>query len=252
MMEMERVARGKIGAHVELSAFDDLGCLLADCVFAGWGCAQVFLGSSRDHITRRQLNESDYVTHRGFTLYTHFPYTMNLVKPRTLGDLSGLQYELDTLEKLGGYVVIHPNSPAVKGGPSNMSSLVAKENTVYVQQYKNAIDMMIDNIKLLHNLHKLLLKPPSGEGQRIGWSFEQMNYICDRLTEEHLPVGFCIDTCYSFGSGLTTFEDVSATRTFLHKLRGVGVLDRLKVVHLNDSLATCRSLKGETISDRGV
>jgi endonuclease IV len=169
---------------------------------------------------------------------------MNLVKKRTKKDLEGLQYELDIMEELDGYVVIHPNSPAVEGGPTNKQGRdTPSANARYKTQYTKAIDTMISNIKLLDNQHRLLLEPPAGEGQKIGWSFEQLEYMCTKLDEEDLPVGFCIDTCHSFGAGLSRFKSASSTMTFIENLDTVGVLHRLKSIHLNDSKQPYGSLK---------
>ena len=234
---------GKVGAHTSCTAGMPFNKLVDMCICSGWTCCQVFLGSPHECNNRRQLTSKETQIPKGFTVYTHFPYRMNLVKRRTRKDLEGLQYELDLMELLGGYVVIHPNSPAVEGGPTNKDGRDGRDSDKYVAQYTKAIDTMISNIKLLNNQHRLLLEPPAGEGQKIGWSYDQLEYICCKLNSEELPVGFCIDTCHSFGAGLSRFKSSSSTMTFIENLEVVGVLPRLKCIHLNDSKQPYSSLK---------
>jgi len=234
---------GKLGAHVSCTQDLPFNKLIDMCICWGWTCCQVFLGSPHECSNRRQLTLKETQLPKGFTVYTHFPYRMNLVKRRTKKDLEGLQYELDLMEQLGGYVVIHPNSPAVEGGPTNKQGRDGKNVDKYVSQYTKAIDTMINNIKLLENQQRLLLEPPAGEGQKIGWSFDQLRYICSKLDDEGLSVGFCIDTCHSFGAGLSRFKSASSTTTFIENLEIVGVLPRLRCIHLNDSKQPYASLK---------
>lgn len=234
---------GKVGAHISLTKDVPFNNLIDICICLGWSCCQVFLGSPHECSNRRQLTEEELIIPSFFTVYTHFPYRMNLVKKRTRKDLEGLQYELDTMERLNGYVVIHPNSPSVEGGPSNNQGRKGEKSDEYIKQYKKAIDTMISNIKLLNNQHRLLLEPPAGEGQKIGWSYDQLTYICERLDEEDLPCGFCIDTCHSYAAGLSRFKSKSSTMTFISNLEIVGVLKRLKVIHLNDSKTEHSSMK---------
>jgi len=236
-----------LGAHCATNSSVPLNVTIQDCIDSGWTCCQIFFGSPQDQFKRRTLSDSELKQCvklcKSFKLYTHYPYTMNLVKKCTIGKLNGLQHEITTLSQMGGRVVIHPNSPAVKNGPTNANP----EHPVYKQQYSSAIDTMFENIKLLvipKGSH-LLLEPPAGEGQKIGWSFEQIEYICDSIKKNNMQntVGLCIDTCHSYAAGLSTFRSPESVDKFFNNLEIIEALEHVKVVHLNDSMEGFKSRK---------
>jgi endonuclease IV len=228
-----------LGGHCCCTKDNTFDTLITSVLSQGWTCCQVFLGSAQDMANRRtftitELNACiEICADFGFAVYTHFPYKMNLVKPQTNNSLRGLQGELNTLAPLSGRIVIHPNSPTIANGPSNKQT----SSKLYVPQYKAAIDTMMVNLKKLKYPypHALLLEPPAGEGQKIGWSFDQMEYIAAGLKRENLAVGFCIDTCHAFAAGLSDFGSEKAVDDFLLHLDQIGVLSLVKVIHLNDS-----------------
>jgi endonuclease IV len=256
-----------LGGHCYCPDEVPLSQLIQTTQGCGWTAFQIFFGPQDNVDQRRQLTVADQeacaqLCQQGawFRPYTHYPYKANLVKPFAGKRLAALQSELTQIGRLGGRVVIHPNSPTIKGGPENRqitSSFFAGIQSLdqlpparlqlyqtYVQQYRAAIDVMINNLKKLNYPApmSLLLEPPAGEGQKIGWSLEQMQYIASRLID--LPgVGFCIDTCHSFAAGLSRFDSATAVDNFWNDLARVGVLPRLKAIHLNDSLDVFESLK---------
>ena len=238
----------KLGGHCQCLAKVPFHEMIQTCMSLKWSCCQVFLGNELMPNKRRELSVIESrstvkLTHMGekFRVYTHFPYTMNLVKPQTINGMSGLQSELDTLAPFGGRIVIHPNSPTIAGGPSNEQTCDAR----YIPQYKSAIKMMMVNLKKLKftGEYSLLLEPPAGEGQKIGWSFDQIAYIVKLLKRNSLPVGLCIDTCHSFAAGLSTFMGRKSVNRFFAKLEEIGALELVKCVHLNDSKQPYKSMK---------
>ena len=241
------MSQSKLGGHCCTNARVPFHDTVMGCMGADWTCCQVFLGSEFTHNKRRELNSTEtkklikIVGFTGFKVYTHYPYTMNLVKKCTKAGMTGLQSELDTLAPFGGRIVIHPNSPAVKGGPTNKQTT----HKDYVPQYKAAIKTMMCNLGLLKYpaAFSLLLEPPAGEGQKIGWSFDQIAYIVKLLKQKNLPVGLCIDTCHSFAAGLSTFMGRRSVNRFFDKLAEIGALELVKCVHLNDSKGAYESMK---------
>lgn len=62
------------------------------------------------------------------------------------------------------------------------------------------------------------------------------------ILEHHPRLGVCLDTCHAFAAG----HDLAApggVRTMLNRLRKVAGPGRLKLVHANDSLDACGSLR---------
>jgi len=237
----------KLGGHCGYDTNSSLNELIQNCQKVGWNTCQIFFGTDSDIKNRKKLTFDDtnkciqLCSDNTFDLYTHFPYKMNLVKPKTKAQLSGLQHELDSLAPFNGKVVIHPNSPTIPNGPTNKQT----SHPNYISQYTSAIKVMIANLKLLKFLkpYSLLLEPPAGEGQKIGWSFDQMELIAKLLKEESLEVGFCIDTCHAFAAGLSKFDTKDEVDLFFNKLAKINVLDLVKVIHLNDSMCSFGSMK---------
>ncbi len=78
----------------------------------------------------------------------------------------------------------------------------------------------------------VLLETMSGKGSEVGRSFEELREILDRVSlSEHM--GVCLDTCHVWDGG---YDIVSHLDEVLHEFDQVIGLQRLKAVHLNDSL----------------
>lgn len=81
---------------------------------------------------------------------------------------------------------------------------------------------------------ELLLETTAGQGSAVGWRFEELAYIIDKVKGK-LPIGVCIDTCHIFAAGY----DIRTAKAWDHTLKEfdkiVG-LKFLKAFHLNDSL----------------
>src|SRR5690625_5980974 len=71
----------------------------------------------------------------------------------------------------------------------------------------------------------------AGKGTEIGRNFEEIAQIIDGVTHnENLSV--CLDTCHIHDAGYHIVEDFDGVLNEFDKVIGV---DRIKVVHINDS-----------------
>jgi deoxyribonuclease-4 len=76
----------------------------------------------------------------------------------------------------------------------------------------------------------ILLETMAGKGSEVGGTFEELREIMDRT--EH-PLGVCLDTCHIWDGGYDIVGDLDGV---LEKFdRAVGI-DKLKAIHINDSL----------------
>jgi deoxyribonuclease-4 len=98
----------------------------------------------------------------------------------------------------------------------------------------------------------LCLETTAGSGTALGASFEELAALIERIPEPHRSrVGVCVDTCHAYSAGydlVKRYEDV--WRTFEDS---VG-LDRLRVMHLNDSKTAfdSRSDRHELIGEGSI
>jgi deoxyribonuclease-4 len=79
----------------------------------------------------------------------------------------------------------------------------------------------------------VLLETTAGQGTNIGWRFEQLRSILDRVREPD-RLGVCLDTCHLFAAGydFRTPETYAATIDELDRVIGVA---QVKCIHTNDS-----------------
>jgi len=73
-----------------------------------------------------------------------------------------------------------------------------------------------------------------GAGNSLGYSFEQLGTVLDLLQEYRERLGVCIDTAHLWGAGYD-ISNASTTRQMLEQFDRIIGLDRLKVIHLNDT-----------------
>lgn len=80
---------------------------------------------------------------------------------------------------------------------------------------------------------KAVIECTAGQGSNLGYSFEQIARIIDRI-EDKSRVGVCIDTCHAFAAGydLSTPEGYAQTWREFDEYIGAGYLSG---IHLNDS-----------------
>ena len=153
---------------------------------------------------------------------THMPYLPNLSSPKKAiynKSVKSLSAELDRCGILGiPYVVTHLGSHLGKGADIGLVNLVSAINFALAQ---NNNDVM------------LLLENTAGTKNSMGSTFEEIRRIVDGI-EDKKRIGICLDTAHVFAAGydIRTPDGVDQT---LRKFDSTLGLERLKVIHLNDS-----------------
>jgi deoxyribonuclease-4 len=78
-----------------------------------------------------------------------------------------------------------------------------------------------------------VLENTAGQGSNLGYTFEQLKYIIDRV-EDKSRVGVCFDTCHAYTSGYDIKTPQGFTETF-NKFEKIIGLKYLQGMHINDS-----------------
>lgn len=79
----------------------------------------------------------------------------------------------------------------------------------------------------------LLLETTAGSGTALGRTFEELAAIIDRIPADlGVRVGICFDTCHTYSAGYDLVNDYAGVMRNLDDVLG---LDRLRMMHLNDS-----------------
>lgn len=81
---------------------------------------------------------------------------------------------------------------------------------------------------------RLLLETTAGQGSSVGWKFEHLGYIIDRVHKK-IPIGVCIDTCHIFAAGYDIRTKKGWEETLEEFDRTIG-LKHLYALHVNDSM----------------
>jgi deoxyribonuclease-4 len=79
----------------------------------------------------------------------------------------------------------------------------------------------------------ILLETTAGQGTAIGWRFEHIRGILDRVAYAD-RLGVCLDTCHLFAAGYD-FRTVEGYGALVQELDCVIGVARVKCIHMNDS-----------------
>ena len=216
----------RIGFHVSIHGSIDMAVDRAAAL--GYNTFQVFTRNPRQWNSTELAPETveafaDKVkNHDMKPVFAHMPYLPNLASPRDeiyAKSVKTLESELERCRQLEiPYLVTHLGSHLGAGMQTGFTRLVDGIN----QAFKVAGgDVM------------LLLENTAGTRNSMGSTFEDIQYIIERLSNPE-RVGICFDTSHAFAAGydLRTEEAVEATVSKIDDVVGV---ERLKLVHLNDS-----------------
>ena len=154
----------------------------------------------------------------------HNAYLINLASPKKdVYDLSmeAMLVELERAELLGlPYLVMHPGAHLESG---------EKEGIKEIARSVDKLHQKTKGFKV-----KMCLETTAGQGSTIGSRFEQLAEIIDRV-EESERLGVCYDTCHTFAAGYDIRTKKTYEETFGLFDQHIGI-QKLKVIHLNDSL----------------
>lgn len=153
------------------------------------------------------------------TIVVHAPYIINLCSEnpstRTLA-VDFLSQEISRCEQIGAkLLVLHPGSR------------LNQPVEVGLQQVIDGLNYVLDKVDT--NV-VICLETMAGKGSEVGRNLQELNTIIKNVNKQG-NVGICIDTCHLNDAGY----DMSQFDKFLEEFDRVIGLNKIKVVHLNDS-----------------
>ncbi|MEW9698826.1 deoxyribonuclease IV [Paenibacillus sp. SI8] len=101
-----------------------------------------------------------------------------------------------------------------------------------LQGYKNIIQCLNSATRDYRGSSLILLENQAGEGAQLGLTLEELAQV-RKLCDHPDKIGFCLDTCHAFASGLWRGDDWTELEARAEQL---DYLPHLKAVHLNDSM----------------
>lgn len=161
--------------------------------------------------------------YRPFQILPHDSYLINLGHPDGAGlekSRQAFNDEMKRCELLGlDRLNFHPGSSLKEISDEACLALIAESINLALEA-TSGVTAVIENT--------------AGQGSNLGWRFEQLAYIIDRV-EDKSRVGICIDTCHAYSAGYDLSTAAACEATFAELDRVVG-LKYLKGMHLNDDL----------------
>ncbi|QBK25962.1 deoxyribonuclease IV [Ureibacillus thermophilus] len=215
-----------IGSHVSMSGKKML--LAASEEAASYGATTFMIYTGAPQNTRRKAIEElnieaglNHMKENGISnIVVHAPYIINIantVKPEVFAlGVEFLQKEMERTEAIGAtQIVLHPGSHVGEGEEKGIKKIIEGLNEVL------SVDSEV----------QIALETMAGKGSECGKTFEEIAQIIEGVTNnERLSV--CFDTCHTHDAGYNIVEDFDGVLEEFDKIIG---LDRIKVVHINDS-----------------
>ena len=168
-----------------------------------------------------------HAEHRFGTLLAHAPYTMNPCAAKE--DLrtfarNTMKEDLARLELLPDVMFnFHPGSHVGQGIEAGITYIAEGLNAILTPEQSTTV----------------LLETMAGKGSEVGGRFEELREILDRV-ELTGKMGVCLDTCHVSDAGYDIIHDLDGVLTEFDRAIG---LERLRAIHLNDSLNLCGAHK---------
>ena len=174
----------------------------------------------------QRSNEIKYVV-------IHTSYLINLASPKEelwKKSIQGLKDELKKADQLGvdhinTHIGAHTGSGREKGLNRIIKALnIISESDVFTS---SSVDILLENT--------------AGSGTTLGKDFEEIGYVLNELDRKE-RFGVCFDTCHGFAAGYPV-DNKSGLDSTLNELDEELHIDKLKLIHLNDSKGKLASNK---------
>jgi deoxyribonuclease IV len=216
----------KIGSHVSMSGKKMLLAASEEAVSYGANTFMIYTGAPQNTKRKKieELNIEAGVAHmkeHGIEeIVVHAPYIINIGNtnnPDTfrLG-VEFLRSEIERTEAIGAkQIVLHPGAHVGAGPEAGIRKIIEGLNEVLTRE----------------QTVQIALETMAGKGTECGRSFEELAQIIDGVTHNE-KLSVCFDTCHTHDAGYNIVEDFDGVLEEFDRIIG---LERLKVLHINDS-----------------
>lgn len=215
-----------IGSHVSMSGKKMLEGSAEEAHRFGESTFMIYTGAPQN-TRRKSINDLNIEKgHKVMEQYglsnivVHAPYIINIgntTKPEVyeLG-VNFLQNEIERTQAIGAKdIVLHPGAHVGAGADKGINQIIKGLNEVLTHD---------------HDV-RIALETMAGKGTEIGRSFEELARIIDGVTHND-RLSICFDTCHTHDAGYNIKNDFDGVLNEFDKIIGI---DRIKVVHVNDS-----------------
>ncbi len=219
-----------IGSHVSMSGKKMMLASSEEAASYGASTFMIYTGAPQN--TRRKPIEElnieaakQHMEENGISnIVVHAPYIINIantLKPETfeLG-VQFLQKEIERTAAIGAtQIVLHPGAHVGAGVEAGIAKIIEGLNEVLTTDHPVQI----------------ALETMAGKGSEIGRNFDEIARIIYGVTN-NVRLSVCFDTCHTHDAGYDIVNNFNSVLEEFDKIVG---LDRIKVLHINDSKNVC-------------
>ena len=218
-----------IGSHVSMKAPDYLVGSINEAISYNANCLMIYTGSpqstNRVDINDLKIKEFKEIAKNNNicldNVIVHAQYIINLANNDPAKHKFAIDFLVTEVKRcmhIGvKYLVLHPGSATNCSVEEGIKNIADGINQIFRKVGKTNIVICLETM--------------SGKGNEIGRNFDQLKNIID-LVKYQNNIGVCLDTCHINDSGYDVSNFDAVINEFDQKIG----LDKLKVVHLNDSM----------------
>ncbi|MDA9472112.1 deoxyribonuclease IV [Enterococcus sp. 5H] len=215
-----------LGSHVSMSGKKMLLGSAEEAASYGSSTFMIYTGAPQN-TRRKPIEEMNieagqaYMKEHGLSnIVVHAPYIINLgntIKLENFGFATAfLRQEIERAQALGAtQITLHPGAHVGAGVDAGLKQIIKG----------------LDEVLWKEQIPQIALETMAGKGTELGRTFEELATIIEGVSlNEKLSV--TMDTCHINDAGYNVKDDFDGVLEEFDKIIG---LDRLKVVHVNDS-----------------
>jgi deoxyribonuclease-4 len=218
-----------IGSHVSLRGKEQYLGSVKEALSYGANALMVYTGAPQNTmrlpLQKMRIPEAeDLLKISGISpmnVIVHAPYIVNLANPgaeRREFAINFLTQEINRSEAMGAKtIVLHPGAH-MNEGAENGIALIAE-----------GVNKIIENTKGSNVM--IALEGMAGKGTEVGRNFEEIRKLLN-LIKDQKRVGVCFDTCHTHDAGYDIVNNFEGVLADFDRIVGI---DRIRVIHLNDS-----------------
>jgi len=220
----------KIGCHVSIAGGIDNSIVRAEEL----GCSTMQIFSKNASTWREKILKKDEVERFRKNLknsninpvFIHTSYLINLASPSDELYFKSISAFIEEMKRADlllpvPYLIIHPGAHTGAGEEYGIQRIIRAINIILEKSADLGLKTMI------------LLEDTAGSGTHLGYTFRQLKRMIEGAKDTK-RIGMCFDTCHAYAAGydLSHQEGIEQTIEEIDKYVG---LERLRVIHLNDS-----------------
>jgi len=225
------VIRHPLGVHASIAGGIEKAILRGERI--GCTALQIFTGNASRWVVKPLSPTGVEAFHAARLnssigrVFAHDSYLINLAAPddgKWEKSKAAFIDELRRCRQLGlDGLVMHPGAHLESGEEVGLQRVAAAFHEIFAA---------------VPDAPQVLLETTAGMGSHLGWRFEQLARIIERVPEHDF--GICFDTCHVFAAGydISCEAGYEAVMAEFDRLVGCG---RIRLFHINDSKRDCGS-----------